>query len=95
MEYLNMSPSPSDGEVIDYVVYTFSVDGFVDDPELYAAEKLHEWEISEEGQWVKRNSIPNTLVWKRMNNYANYQYNFCIWCKFKKEDLIMWKLKFK
>ena len=35
----------------EYVFHSFTM-GDVEDPELYAAQPIYEWEQSEQGQWI-------------------------------------------
>ena len=35
----------------EYVFHSFTM-GDVDDPEIYAAMPIHEWEQTEQGQWI-------------------------------------------
>ena len=48
-------------ECKEVVVHSFSL-GDVDDPDLYAAQPLYEWEKSEAGQWVMKNAA-DTPTW--------------------------------
>jgi hypothetical protein len=55
------------------VVHTFRL-GDVEDPELYAAQPLYEWELSEHGQWVMEHSRTNPLFNIRSDvNYMGYE----------------------
>ena len=40
------------------VVHTFKM-GDVEDPQIYAAQPLYEWQLSEQGQWVMENALIN------------------------------------
>jgi hypothetical protein len=67
-------------EVKTIVVHEFSM-GDVDDPDLYAAEPLIEWEKSDKGQWVMKNSC-DTPTWHRMADPVSYGYKYRITAKF-------------
>jgi len=58
------------------VVHRFKI-GDVDDPDVYAGEKLWAWQSSEEGQWVMEHSI-QTPEWKRQIDIASYCYDYAI-----------------
>lgn len=58
------------------VVHRFSV-GDVEDPVVYAAEPILEWEKSPMGQWVKKNSV-SVPEWRRSINPSTYSCYFAI-----------------
>jgi hypothetical protein len=67
-------------ECRELVVHSFTM-GDVDDPDLYAAQPLHEWEKSEFGQWVMKNAA-DTPTWHRMADPMTYGYKYSITAKF-------------
>ena len=67
-------------ECKELVVHTFSM-GDVDDPDLYAAQPLIEWEKSEFGQWVMKNAA-DTPTWHRQVDPISYGYQYQIRAKF-------------
>lgn len=74
------------------VVHHFSLSD-VEDPDLWAAEPLYNWEQSEEGQWVMANAIepPN---WRRSLDYTFYGYKYVITAKFAGAKLTEWILRY-
>jgi hypothetical protein len=74
------------------VVHSFTM-GDVDDPDLYAAEPLINWEKSEVGQWVMANAV-ETPSWHRMADPYNYGYSYQIRAKFKGAVLTEWLLRY-
>lgn len=66
--------------VKEIVVHSFTM-GDVDDPDLYAAQPLHEWEKSDFGQWVMKNAA-DTPTWYRMADVVSYGYKYQIRAKF-------------
>lgn len=74
------------------VIHTFTV-GDVDDPDLYAAVPLLEWQKSEAGEWVMQNAI-ETPMWHRVNDTLTYNYKFAITAKLKDEDYVYYLLKY-
>jgi hypothetical protein len=74
------------------VVHEFSM-GDVDDPDLYAAQPLYEWEKSEVGQWVIKNSA-DTPTWYRMADPMSYGYKYQIHAKLMGPALTEWLLKY-
>jgi hypothetical protein len=61
-------------------VHSFTM-GDVDEPDLYAAQPLYEWEKSEFGQWVMKNAA-DTPTWHRMADPISYGYRYKITAKF-------------
>jgi hypothetical protein len=58
------------------VVHRFKI-GDVDDPDVYAGEKLWEWQSSDAGQWVMGNSV-TTPYWHRQMDIASYCYDYVV-----------------
>lgn len=78
-------------EVHNVVVYKFNM-GDVEDPELYAAQPLYEWEKSESGQWVMQNAL-ETPMWHRYMSAENYGQIYAITAKLKAKDHSYFLLK--
>jgi hypothetical protein len=79
-------------ETKEVVVHTFTV-GDVDDPDLYAAEPLWQWQQSEEGQWVMTHAA-ETPMWHRSTDQYNYGYKYLISAKLSGARLTEWLLKY-
>ena len=79
-------------EVKELVVHSFTM-GDVEDPDLYAAQPLYEWEQSEMGQWVMQNAC-DTPTWHRMADVASYGYKYQIRAKFMGPALTQMLLKY-
>lgn len=67
-------------ECRELVIHEFTM-GDVDDPDLYAAQPLYEWQQSEFGQWVMKNAA-DTPTWHRMADPISYGYKYQIRAKF-------------
>jgi len=50
-------------KTIECLVHTIKM-GDVEDPDLYVAHPIWEWQQTEEGQWIMKNSSPSPM-WKR------------------------------
>ena len=74
------------------VVHSFAVDD-VEDPELWAAEPIHKWENSEQGQWVVANAA-ETPVWHRNIDHATYSHNYAITAVLAGSKLTEWLLRY-
>ena len=66
-------------EVKTVVVHEFSM-GDVDDPDLYAAQPLWEWQQTEEGQWIMTHAV-ETPSWYRIPDTMQYGYKYQIRAK--------------
>jgi hypothetical protein len=78
-------------ECKEVVVHSFSM-GDVEDPDLYAAQPLYEWEKSEAGQWVMKNAA-DTPTWYRMADSMSYGYRYQIRAKLMGSALTEWLLR--
>ena len=76
---------------MEITVHRFTM-GDVEDPDLYAAQPIHEWEKSEAGQWVMTNAV-ETPSWHRMVDHMSYGYRYEIRADLKDEDVTFFKLK--
>ena len=66
-------------EVREIVVHEFMM-GDVEDPDLYAAQPLWEWQGSEEGKWIMEHAV-ETPSWVRMPDTLQYGYKFQVRAK--------------
>ena len=102
-EYIFLGPKPtktiyqymiiddSVEETKEIVVYTFTM-GDVDDPDLYAAEPLWQWQQSEEGRWVMTHAV-ETPCWHRIPDQLQYGYRFEIRAKLSGARLTEYMLR--
>lgn len=74
------------------IVHTFQM-GDVDDPDLYAAEPLWEWQNSEKGQWVMSNTL-ETPVWHRHADPVTMGHKYAITAVFETKKLSEYYLRF-
>lgn len=78
---------------ITVIVHKFRMSD-VDDPELYAAEPLYNWEHSESGQWVMKHSVDQPS-WHLVPHPDWYGHEVLVRAVFKPEDYTFWKLKYE
>ena len=78
-------------EIHNAVVHTFSM-GDVDDPILYAAQPLIEWQNSEPGKWIMEHAI-ETPMWHRQQDAMNWGHTFAVTAKLKAKDYSYFLLK--
>lgn len=80
-------------EVRELTVFSFILDGSVEDPVMLAAEPLYDWEHSEQGQWVMRNAC-DTPTWHKSIDSSSYNYKFIVRAKFMGPALTEMLLKY-
>jgi hypothetical protein len=67
--------------------------GDCEDPEIYAAGPIIEWEKSEQGQWVMANAV-ETPSYRICNDTDTYGYRVDIYGKLHEQDEIIYRLKY-
>lgn len=72
-------------------VHHFSISDS-DDPELYAAVPIMEWQRSEKGIWVMERSV-EVPMWHRQHNVGSWGYDFAITACLKDTDYTFYQLK--
>ena len=75
----------------DVVVHHFPM-GDVEDPDLYAAEPLYNWQQSEAGTWVMAHAVEPPF-WVRQPDLSSYGYRYYIVARLKEQDQTFWSLK--
>jgi len=73
-------------------VHSF-VMGDVEDPAIYAAQPIWEWQQTEAGQWVMAHSVPAPEWTVGLDPY-NYGYRVCITANLSKKDTTFFLLKY-
>jgi hypothetical protein len=79
--------------ISEVTVHTFRM-GDVEDPDLYAAQPMCEWERSEAGQWVMSHAV-ETPSWYRGSDPYNWGYQYRIVARLTDADHVFFKLKFQ
>ena len=77
----------------DIKVHEFSM-GDVEDPDLYAAEPLWNWQQTEAGQWVMAHAV-ETPFWHRTVDPTSYGHKYYIIARLSEQDQTYWALKWK
>jgi hypothetical protein len=102
-EYIFLGPAPTKTiyqymvvgdrveEIKEITVHTFTM-GDVEDPDLYAAQPLIEWQDSEDGKWVMEHSV-ETPCWHRLADPISYGYKYSITAKLQGPRLTEWLLR--
>jgi hypothetical protein len=68
--------------------------GDVEDPDLFVAQPIYEWQQTEAGKWIMENSNP-TPSWHRNMDYTIYGYTYQIRAYLTHKQLTFWKLKYE
>jgi len=92
MEPLKPIWPSEDQKTYTVIVHTIRM-GDVEDPDLYVAQPLYEWQESEQGKWVMENSAP-TPSWHREVDSHSMGYRYTIRAYLKPKDYTFWKLKY-
>jgi hypothetical protein len=74
-----------------YLVHTIEM-GDVEDPEIYAAEPIINFEKSDKGRWLMSNSYKQLEFTIRPNS-RTYGWRICIWSYLNEQDLTYYSLK--
>jgi hypothetical protein len=80
-------------KISDVAVHSFTM-GDVEDPDLYAAQPIHDWQQSEQGQWVMEHAV-ETPFWHRSVDPASYGHKYYIIARLKEQDQTYWTLKWQ
>ena len=67
--------------------------GDVDDPDLWVADPIYQWQQTDAGTFAMEKSI-KTPVWMRDNNPTHYGHTYKIVAYFDDTTVTYWKLKF-
>ena len=79
--------------ISDIVVHEFAM-GDVEDPDLYAAQPLNEWQDSEAGKFVMAHAV-EPPYWTRRFDQFGHGYRYAIVARMRESDQTFFKLKFE
>lgn len=85
-----------DGKTVKYSdvkVHEFNM-GDVEDPDLYAAQPLWDWQQTEKGQWVLEHAVDKPF-WHRVINPYTFGYTYYVIARFAEQDQLYWALKWQ
>ena len=77
----------------DICVHEFTM-GDVEDPDLYAAHPIMEWQDSEAGQFIMDHAVEKPY-WIRQMDHGSYGYKYKIMARLSEQNQTFFKLKFK
>lgn len=67
--------------------------GDVEDPEIYAASPIYEWQQTDQGKWVLEHC--SNASYKIMADYTSFGYRIVIYGDLSQEDATYFTLKYK
>ena len=77
----------------DICVHEFTM-GDVEDPDLYAAQPIWEWQESEAGKFVMEHAV-ETPYWIRQADHSSYGHRYRIIARLSEPNQTFFRLKFK
>lgn len=80
--------------ISDIVVHEFAM-GDVEDPDLYAAQPISEWQDSAAGQFVMSHAVEKPYWTRRAVPRFSYGYQYVIVARMREPDQTFFRLKFK
>jgi len=83
-----------DGKAVafrDVVVHTIRM-GDVDDPDLYVAQPIYEWQESDAGKFIMEHAVEKPY-WHRTTVIASYGYRYDIVARLSEQNETFWTLK--
>ena len=75
----------------DVCVHEFTV-GDVEDPEIYAAEPIWDWQQSDAGQWVMENAVEKPYYIQSID-YNSWGHRYKIMARLSEQNQTFWSLK--
>jgi hypothetical protein len=77
----------------DICVHEFTM-GDVEDPDLYAAQPIWEWQESEAGKFIMEHAAESPY-WIRQVDYNSYGHQYKIMARLSEQNQTFFRLKFK
>jgi len=74
------------------VVFKFSM-GDVDDPDIYAAQSIMQWQSTESGKWIMDHAL-YLPKWERYADPYQHGWTFTVRATLSPENYTFWKLKY-
>jgi hypothetical protein len=78
---------------VAYIVHEIKM-GDCEDPDLFVAQPIWEWQQTEKGKYVMKNSCPEPSWHRHVDTYT-YGYKYTIKAYLTPEQLTYYKLKFE
>jgi hypothetical protein len=68
--------------------------GDVDDPDLFVASPIHDWQQTEKGKWIMKHSNP-TPIWQRHIDHLSFGHVYTISAYLTDKQLTEYYLRFE
>ena len=75
----------------DVIVHTIRM-GDVEDPDLFVAQPIHQWQQTESGKFVMEHAVDKPY-WHRSTNYNSYGHRYDIVARLSEQNETFWRLK--
>ena len=82
-----------DSKNIKVHVHTITM-GDVDDPEIYVAQPIYEWQQTEKGRWIMEHSAP-APSYHSFIDHLHYGFTYKIVAYLNEKDYIVYRLKYE
>jgi hypothetical protein len=79
---------------VKVTVHEFTINDSVDDPEIYVAQPIYEWQQTEAGRWVMENALIEPY-WCRIIDYTLYNLKYRIVADLADHDATYFYLRWK
>ena len=93
MDNLKHPWQSEDNCTIEYVVHKIKM-GDVEDPDLFVAQPIYEWQQTDKGKYIMKNSAPSPL-WQRSADPHTYGHLYTIKAYLTPKQLTYYKLKYE
>jgi hypothetical protein len=90
---IQISDTGEESVSITYVVHNIRM-GDVEDPDLFVAQPIYEWQQTEAGKWIMENSAPSPS-WHRHIDHVTYGYIYQIRAYLTHKQITYYKLRFE
>ena len=90
---VQISDTGEETVTITQVVHTIRM-GDVEDPDLMIAQPIYEWQQTEAGKYVMKNSAPSPM-WRRSFDKDSYGLTYLIFAYFTSKQLTFYRLKYE
>ena len=93
MDNLKQQWPSEDSCTIELVVHTIRM-GDVEDPDLMVAQPIWEWQQTEKGKYIMKNSSPEPM-WLRSFDPGTYGYKYTIKAYLTPDKVTFYRLKYE
>jgi hypothetical protein len=69
--------------------------GDVEDPDIFVAAPIYDWQQTEAGKWCMKNCVPESVSYGYGVDPYNYGYRVCIYGDLAEHDFTYFSIKYK